>query len=133
MCPKLTSLEVYSHGGIVEERWNFEVLRELTLKSSNITDGTLTGVGDGCPLLESLVVVGCSGATLTGHTTAYFQNLLSLKMTSVPKVTSRALASLISRCPKLTKLMVKPTLLAPEDRNKIAADRPLLRIIKAVY
>jgi hypothetical protein len=133
MCPKLTSLEIHSNCWFVKGCWNFEVLRELTLKSSKVTDGTLTGVGDGCPLLGSLVVEGNASATVTGQTSAYFQQLRSLKMTGVPKVTSRDLASLVSRCPKLTKLMVKPTLLAPEDRSKIAADRPLLQIIDACW
>jgi hypothetical protein len=129
MCPNLTSLLVCSYSGFADARWNFKVLRKLVLKSSKATDGILTAVGDGCPLLESLVVEGTSSATVTGQTTAYFRNLVSLKMKNVPKVTSRDLASLVSRCPKLTKLVVKPMLLAPEDKNKIVADRPLLQII----
>jgi hypothetical protein len=139
MCPKLTSLVVSSHGGFVPEtdlalggRWNFEVLRELTLNSTKVTDGILTTVGDGCPLLESLVVEGYYLATVTGQITAHFRNLVSLKITGVPKVTSRALASLVSRCPKLTKLAHK-TPLETEDEIKIAADRPLLQIIKLGY
>jgi hypothetical protein len=66
---------------------------------------------------------------MTGKTFTCFRNLVSLKMTGVPNVTSRALASLVGRCPKLIKLTADAPYLAPEDEHQIAADRPLLQII----
>jgi hypothetical protein len=130
MCPKLSRLMLrtrhVSVGG-----WHFPVLRKLTLTSRNATDAILTAIGDGCPLLRVLWVCGddafSASAEITGNTTAYFQNLVSLKM-EAPKVTGETLESLISRCPKLTKVVASRLVLTPEVQSKIAAARPLLQI-----